>query len=251
MSKLLGIIGGMGTQATACLYRMLHEQQSVAVEQEYIDVLLYSKPSIPDRTAYITGQSPESPLDALINAAKTLENAGVDCLVIPCATSHYFYDELIKAVNIPILNMLDTTAQYAKTIGAKKVCLLATDGTIKGRFFHNSLEKRGIEVITPPDGVQADLMDLIYDIKRGEAVSSEALGCIVSKACDDGVDAVVLGCTELCVQDGGTVPLSHHLCMEVTQLEQERQRNRPPVLINILEVFAEASIEFCKRCQVS
>jgi len=219
----------MGTQATACLYQILHDLQSVAVEQEYINVLLYSKPTIPDRTAYITGQSTVSPLEPLIYAAKTLENAGVDCIIIPCATSHYFYEELTKAVNIPILNLLDETASYVKTLGFKKVCLLATDGTIRGRFFHNSFEKCGIEVETPSDSVQADLMDIIYDIKRGEAVSLEDLGSIVSKACGDGVDAVVLGCTELCVVG-----------------DRGRQMNRPPVLINILEVLAEASIAFCK-----
>jgi aspartate racemase len=218
----------------------LHDLQSVTVEQEYIDVLLYSKPSIPDRTAYITGQSPDNPFEALVNAAKTLENAGVDCIVIPCATSHYFYDDLIKAVSVPIINMLDATAQHAKTIRAKKVCLLATDGTIKGRFFHNSLEKRGIEVVTPSDSVQADLMDLIYDIKRGEAVSPEILDSIVLKACDDGVDAVVLGCTELCVR--GTVPIRTTGSLSSCGKTEEPS----PCLVNILEVLAEASIVFCK-----
>jgi len=241
LSKLLGIIGGMGTQATAYLYQILHDLQSVTIEQEYIDVLLYSKPSIPDRTAYITGQSVKNPFEALVNAALTLENAGVDCIAIPCATSHYFYDDLIKAIRVPILSLLDETAQNVKTYNAKKVCLLATDGTIKSKLFHNAFKKCGIEVVTPLDSVQVNIMDLIYDIKRGEAVSSEALSDIVSKACDDEVDAVVLGCTELCVmeQDRGTVHLS---CSPVGA----RQMNRPPVLINILEVLAEASITFCK-----
>jgi aspartate racemase len=199
----------------------LHDLQSISVEQEYIDVLLYSKPSIPDRTAYITGQSMNNPLEALSSAALTLENAGVDCITIPCATSHYFYDELVKSVSIPILNLLDETAQYVKALNVKKACLLATNGTIKSGLFHNAFKKYGIEVITPPDCVQADLMEMIYDIKRGEAVSAEILSDIVSKVYDDGVDAVILGCTELCVLD------------------------KAGVAINILQVLAEASIAFC------
>jgi len=237
LSKFLGIIGGMGTQATACLYQMLHDLQKVTVEQEYIDVLIYSKPSIPDRTAFITGQSTENPLDSLISAAKILETAGVDCIAIPCATSHYFYDELTKAVNIPILNLLDETAQYVKSLGLKRVCLLATDGTLRSRLFHNAFEKCGIVITVPADNVQADLMDLIYDIKRGEAGASGALGGILSKVCDYGVEAVVLGCTELCVLqqlDRGTVHPA-----------QDRGTVHP-ALINILEVLAEASIDFCK-----
>jgi aspartate racemase len=197
-------------------------------------VLLYSKPSIPDRTAYITGQSTDNPFDALVSAAKTLENAGADCIAIPCATSHYFYDDLAKAVNIPILNLLDETAEYVKTLGIKKVCLLATDGTNKSRLFHIAFNKCGIEVITPADSVQADLMDMIYDIKRGEEVSSEVLSGIVSKVCDDGVDAVVLGCTELCV------PYQNHTGSAGAVPPFSKR------VINILQVLAEASIAFCK-----
>jgi aspartate racemase len=221
LSKLLGIIGGMGTQASACFYEILHDLQSVAVEQEYIDVLLYSMPSIPDRTAYITGQSADNPFDSMMHAAKTLENAGVECIAVPCASSHYFYDDLAKAVSIPILNLLDETARYVKTLGAKKVCLLATNGTVKSRVFHNAFEKYDIEVTTPSESVQADLMELIYDIKRGDEISSEVLDCIISKTCNDEFDAVILGCTELCVLGVGAA-------------------------INILRVLAEASIAFCK-----
>jgi aspartate racemase len=245
----------MGTQATACLYGIIHDLQCVTVEQEYIDILLYSRPSIPDRTAYITGQSAESPLAALVSAAKTLENAGVDCIIIPCATSHFFYDELVKAVGIPILNLLDETAQYVKALGAKSVCLLATDGTVKSRLFHKAFEKLGIEVITPTDGVQADLMEMIYDIKRGDEVSPDALCDIASKACDGEVDAVVLGCTELCVVseprfealDKGTVPIRATGSLSCRASLARLWTDEPsPCLVNILEVLAEASIAFYK-----
>jgi len=189
---LLGIIGGMGTQATACFYEKLHSMQNVTKEQEYLDVLLYSIPSTPDRTAYITGQSPESPLEHLIKAAKTLETAGAACIAIPCVTSHYFYEDLKNAVSIPILNMLDETVDFVAEKGIKKICLLATDGTIKGRAFHTAFNKRGIEVIVPPDDEQHKLMTVIYDIKRGVEVAPDALYSMSE-------DIIVLGCTELCV----------------------------------------------------
>jgi aspartate racemase len=136
-------------------------------------------------------------------------------------------------VSIPIVNLLEETACYVKTLDMKRVCLLATDGTIKSRLFHDAFEKNRIEVVTLPDHKQADLMEIIYDIKRGETISPTILSTIVSNVCDDTVDAMILGCTELCIQkrdrsrDSGTVLSS-------------------PVLINILEVLAEASIAFCK-----
>jgi len=233
--NLLGIIGGMGTQATACFYKVLHDLQSVASEQEYLDVLLYSMPSIPDRTAYITGQSGDSPLKHLIHAARTLEHAGSSCIVFPCATSHFFYADLVKAVNIPVLNMLDETACYTKECGFMKVFLLATDGTLKGSSFHKAFGRQAIEVMVPQDGMQADLMDIIYDIKRGAVVSADILDPIIAEAFAAGADAVVLGCTELCVFTGDS--------RDKTIRHSSIQNS---AVINIIEVLAEASISFFK-----
>jgi len=196
---LAGIIGGMGTQATACFMKKLHEKQSVSVEQDYIDILLYSIPSVPDRTAFITGQCSESPLPSLIHAAKTLESAGVTYIALPCATSHFFYEELSGAVKIPILNMLEETACYVRKKGYSQVCLLATDGTIKGGIFRSAFEKSGINVTIPSVDKQSALMELIYCIKRGIDVSADALDSITAEMLGNGIDAVVLGCTELCI----------------------------------------------------
>jgi len=220
--KLLGIIGGMGTQATACFYEKLHSLQNVKTEQEYLDILLYSIPSTPDRTAFITGQSPDSPLEHLINAAKTLESAGASCIAIPCITSHYFYSELADSVKIPVLNMLDETAGFTAKKGLKKVCLLATDGTIKGGAFNPAFKRFDINVDVPPKEVQSELMALIYNIKRGSAVLSDVydtLDKIVNEALKTGAEAVVLGCTELCIT-----------------------ADSPPHTINTLDVLAKASL---------
>ena len=200
-----------------------------------MDVLLYSKPSIPDRTAYITGQSTENPFEHLVYTAQTLETAGASCIVIPCATSHFFYDELVKTVSIPILNMLEATARYIKQCGIRSVCLLATDGTLKGGSFHKAFDKHSITVTVPAEGKQADLMDIIYSIKRGEAVSADSLDPIITQALADGAEAVVLGCTELCVITSNTWNKADTHCV-IQNLD----------IINILEVLAEASVSFFK-----
>ena len=209
----------MGTQATAWFYEKLHSLQAVDKEQEYLDVLLYSMPSAPDRTAFITGRSSDSPLGSLIHAARTLEMAGANCIALPCATSHFFYADLTAAVDVPILNMLDETASYVSERGIKRVCLFATDGTIKGRAFHSAFEKRCVEVDVPDEDTQAELMRIIYDVKRGADVSPDIMDAIIAKSLEAGADAVILGCTELCVVAGDA-----------------------PDRINILEVLARASI---------
>ena len=196
---LLGLIGGMGTQATACFYEILHKQQNVTTEQQFLDLIIYSMPSIPDRTAFITGQSSESPYEPLLHAVKTLETAGVSLLAMLCITSHYFYHDLCKNVTIPFLNMPDETALYAQEQGIKKIGLLATDGTIKGKMLHTAFEKLGISVLVPSEDIQTDLMKVIYDIKRGISVPPEALNPMAAQLHEQGAEAIVLGCTELCI----------------------------------------------------
>jgi len=197
--SLLGIIGGMGTQATACFYEKLHMLQNVSCEQDYHDVLLYSIPSVPDRTAYIIGESSDSPLDYLLHAARTLEAAGVSCIAIPCVTSHYFFSDISGAVDVPVLNLLDETVNSTLERNVKNVCLFATSGTIKSEILHNAFSKSGINISTPSNSVQADLMELIYDMKRGSEVHAGTLELITEKALEDGAEAVVYGCTELCI----------------------------------------------------
>jgi len=220
IKPLLGIIGGMGAQATACFYEKLHKLQNVSCEQDYLNILLYSIPSVPDRTAFITGQSSESPLDALISAARLLESAGVSCIAIPCVTSHYFYNDISNAVDVPVINLPDEIADSAIERNVRSACILATDGTIKSKILHSAFEKRAIIVSNPADNVQSNLMELIYDIKCGAEISSETLDQITKQALEDGADVVLHSCTELCIY------------------AKESLR-----VINALDVLAEAAIK--------
>ena len=216
---LLGVLGGMGTQATACFYSILHDMQNVTAEQEYLDVLIYSMPSIPDRTAFITGQSIDSPLGPLLHAAKALETAGASLLAMLCVTAHYFYDDLSGAVGIPFLSIPEETARLAHGHGIGKIGMLATDGALKGKVFQSALEKYGIEMLVPPEDSRAGLMKMIYEIKRGADVSPEFLDKVVRRLRKNGAEAVILGCTELCIIAKGS-----------------------PGVINTLEVLAGASL---------
>jgi len=194
---VLGVIGGMGVWATAHFYEMITHMQTVSAEQEYLDILLYSKPSIPDRTAFITGKCDESPLPALLQAARTLKGAGVACIAVPCITCHAFYEELASAVDIPVLNMLKETALYAAGCGCSKVGLLATEGTLQSGLFRKQLESQGVEVVVPSTHGQDNLMAMIYDIKCGREFNPAALDVITEELFEKGAKNIILGCTEL------------------------------------------------------
>jgi len=187
----------MGVHATAYFYELLTKLQHVNTEQEYINMLIYSKSSIPDRTAFITGQSCENPLIALRQSACVLVDAGASLIAMPCITAHFFYKDLAKAIDVPIINMMEETARYAVAKGYSKVGLLATDGTLHGGLFNKVFTKYGIDVITPPHNSQAKVMDIIYEVKRGDTTGDKKLNDIAAEQYKDGAEAVVLGCTEL------------------------------------------------------
>jgi len=170
--------------------------QAVKTEQEYMDVLIYSKPSTPDRTAYITGKSNANPLTSMLKAAQTLVDAGVSCIAMPCVTAHFFYEDLAQAVAVPFINIMDETAKHVRERGFVKVGLLATDGTLQSQMFHKAFAKHGIDVVVPVMEAQNHLSDVIYRIKCGE-MPVNAIDSISSGLYDAGAEAIILGCTEL------------------------------------------------------
>jgi len=201
----VGILGGMGPLATVIFNGMLINAQAVECEQEYLDVLVYNKATLPDRTEFILGKSGVSPEEGLVHSAKTLEGAGADFIAIPCMTAHYFYDAIAAAVNIPVINAVEEVARGVAAQDFNKVGLLATDGTLHARIFHDVLQKYGIEVITPEPEEQENLMNIVYKIKQGMNIDGNTFDVLKESLFHRGVDAVILGCTELSLITGALV----------------------------------------------
>lgn len=192
MKNSLGIIGGLGPMASSYLYEMITKKTKALKDQDHLNIILLSHSSIPDRTAYILKESDESPYPYLLEDCRTLERMGAKMIVIPCNTSHYFYEKLQDEINIPISNMIKNTAVYIKKLGYKKVAILATTGTIKSNLYQSELEKYNIEYVLPEQSI---IMEIIYDyIKAGKKVPES----LWKKAIDSlEVDGYILGCTEL------------------------------------------------------
>lgn len=188
----LGIIGGLGPLASSYLYEMLTKRTKAKKDQDHLNIVLLSHPSIPDRTKYILKESNNSPLPFLIEDAKLLEKLGVKMISIPCNTSCYFHKELQKEINIPINNLVKNTVKHIKEKNIKRVAILATKGTIKSNLYQKELEKEKINYITPNQDI---VMEIIYNyIKAGKEVTKEIFNKCIK---DVEVDAFILGCTEL------------------------------------------------------
>lgn len=195
---VLGVLGGLGPMATAYFYELVTKHTVARSDAEHIDIVISSRATTPDRTAFILGKSDEDPREFMIEDAKRLENWGCDFIAIPCNTAHYFYDSIAENVSIPVLNIVDETAKHLDAKGVKKVGLLATDGTVCSHTYEKYLEKFGIECIAPNAEDQKVIMHIIYDqIKEGRPADTDAFFKVVEDLKSRGAQALILGCTEL------------------------------------------------------
>lgn len=196
--KLLGIIGGLGPMSSAYFYELITEHTKALRDQEHIDIILSSRATTPDRTDFILGKSTESPLNAMVEDAISLERYGATAIVIPCNTAHYFIEEVRKAVNVPMPSIITETVRHIKRCGYKKAAILATDGTISTETYQRELNNFGLEWMIPNEFSRKKLMEIIYkDLKSGIIPEPEVLYEITEPMFKSGCDCAILGCTEL------------------------------------------------------
>lgn len=200
MKKTLGIIGGVGPLATMFLGEMIVRLTKAKKDQEHVHTIIDNDTTIPDRTAFILDHSNENPVPYLVKDIEKLIQAGAEVICIPCNTAHTFYDEMQKASSVPVLHMIRLTANKALKLGAKKVGVLATDGTLTAKVYQNALKEVGIEPVLPDATIQKKVMSIIYDyVKAGKEVTITDWLDIEEAMKSLQCDKVILGCTELSV----------------------------------------------------
>ena len=201
---MLGIIGGMGPMASAVFYDMISSKTDASCDQENLNLILLSHAGMPDRTEAILSKDEaqiEEVRSKLLADAIFLQNAGCTAIAVTCNTAHYFVNMIEDELDIPFIHLIRETAEaVASEFGAKKVAVLATDGTIETRLYQDELSKRGVIAFTPKAEVQALVMHEIYEcIKSGKPADEEIWQKIEEYVKAEGCEAAVLACTELSV----------------------------------------------------
>lgn len=222
----LGIIGGLGPMATAYFMELVTKMTKADTDQEHIDMIIYSRPSTPDRTRYILGESSESPLPAMIEVGKALTAQQATTIAIPCITAHYFHDELEEAIRVPIIHGIAETVQYLSDRGITKAGIMATDGTVRTGLFTRELQKKNMTAVYPGERGQSFVMDLIYrDVKAGKPADMDKFREVADELHRKGAEVILLGCTELSVI--------------------KRDYPLDPGFLDVMEVLAKCSVEAC------
>lgn len=198
MSRLVGILGGMGPLATVDLMAKIIAHTPAARDQDHVPVVAWNVPQVPDRQRALAGDGP-SPLPAMQEGIARLNDAGATCIAIACNTAHHWHAELQAASSAPILHIARITLDVLRREQvAGPVGLIATHGTLAAGLYQDLLEAAGIECLLP-DAQQMDTLFVpgCYAIKRG-AVSEGGylLDALADALVARGAARLLLACTE-------------------------------------------------------
>ena len=212
---MIGILGGMGTQAGLDFCNKLAILYRGKIDQEYPLFILYNKSNIPGRPESIgvqTGNLSDRNINrksekkyslvlkSLLDGCKVLKKSKCKFIVIPCNTAHYWYDDLQKKINLPIINMPQEVFYYTKKKCKKNssIGLLATEGTLKTGVYNKFFDKN-FNLIFPSKSIQNNSVNKAIklvkmgNVKLANKVIKPAINFLIKKKCK----RIILGCTEL------------------------------------------------------
>ena len=212
---MIGILGGMGTQAGLDVCNNLAILYRGKIDQDYPLFLLYNKSNIPGRPESIGIQTKNLSnrqnnkksekkyilvLKSLLNGCKVLKKSNCKFIVIPCNTAHYWYDDLKKKINLPIINMPREVFNHTKKKCKKNssIGLLATEGTLKTGVYNKFFDKN-YNLVFPNTAIQKNYVNQAIklvkkgNVKKASQIIKPAINYLIKKKCEK----IILGCTEL------------------------------------------------------
>jgi len=233
MIKKLGILGGMGPAASNEFVTRLVAKTPSAKDQDHIPFVLWSDPTVPDRsTSMLNGD--DQPLPYLLAGIQGLKTVGCTTIVIPCNTAHFWFSHLEKqaAWNARIIHIVDSVADALRDlkITSGKIGIIGTKATIEYGLYQYQLNKSGWNCIVPTKEQMDTLVQPAIDLIKANqtAQAHPMLMAVIHSLIDNGATAVVLGCTE--------IPLS---------VKQDTVQDIP--IINSIDSLVNAAIREFKR----
>ncbi len=198
MSRMVGILGGMGPLATVDLMTKIIAHTPVERDQDHVPVVAWNVPQVPDRQRALAGDGP-SPLPAMLEGVTRLNDAGATCIAIACNTAHHWHAALQAGSGAPILHIARITLDMLRLEACGPVGLIGTHGTIATRLYQDLLEPAGIEcLVLDEQEMNALFVPGCYAIKRGAVREG---GRLLEAAAEAlvlrGANRLLLACTEV------------------------------------------------------
>lgn len=224
MAKRIGILGGISHASTIRYYEyILKKYYARRLDYHYPEVVIFSLD-----LAKLIGYEERDDLDSYVryitSGLQALEKAGADFIVIAANSPHAVFDIVQKRVSVPMISIVETTAQRAEKLGFKKLLLTGIKSTMQSAFYPDVFQKYSIQVLIPDEAEQNEINDAIFRELVLGIYKDSTRNRVLEIINGYDVDGVILGCTELSLM-----------------LNQE---DTPLRLLNTLELHAQAALDF-------
>lgn len=231
--KIVGIIGGMGPEATVDLMQRIIANTRALDDADHIRCIVDNNPKIPSRIRAILQGDGENPGPVMAEMARRLADYGADLLVIPCNTAHHYYEYVARAVTIPVVHLIDLVVQtvLAEHPGLAQVGVLGSTTIVTTGLYQNRFAACGVEVLYPDQKEQERLFQVIRQVKAGNTGEKTChdFAQICGHLAVKGASLCILGCTELGVLDA-ELPIQSYDATEILAREVVAvvKGNKPP-----------------------
>jgi len=225
--KKIGILGGMSYESTIKYYDLLLQKYyDENNDYNYPEILIYSL-NFQKVIDYELGNETPKYVDYLMSGINSLQNGGADFIVMAANSPHAVYDDLVQKAEVPILSIVEATAEKALEMGLNKLLLIGIKFTMQSSFYQRIFENSNMQVITPED-IEQDLIDqIIFDELVIGKFKNESKQKLLEIIHNYEVDGVILGCTE--------IPLMLH------------KNDTNIKLLDTIEIHVEATLKFAMR----
>lgn len=199
--KIVGILGGMGPDATVDLMRRIIRLTPALDDADHIRCIVDNNPKVPSRIKAIIEGHGENPGPCMADMAMRLQSWGADFLVIACNTAHYYYENVQDAVNIPVLNLIDLVTNHLieNFPGHENIGLLASPAVKMTGLYTRRFTRAGLKDIWPDMQEQERLFQVIKSVKKGDVGPDVTRNyrSVCRHLLDKGAGLAIVACTEL------------------------------------------------------
>jgi aspartate racemase len=220
--KIVGIIGGMGPEATVDLMQRIIRLTPALDDADHIRCIVDNNPKVPSRIKAIIEGVGDDPGPCMADMGRRLESWGADFLVIACNTAHYYFEAVHRAVTIPVVNLIDLVAGHVNSNYPKlsRIGMLASPAVAMTGLYTQRFSRLGIEDVWPDPDHQANLLSIIKAVKKGDTGSTvrDDYKKVGENLMHSGAELALIACTELSAL-GGDLPLNALDAAEVLATE--------------------------------
>ena len=207
--RRIGILGGMGPEATVLLMQRIIAAVPAGDDADHIPLLVDQNPQVPSRIRRLIEGTGDDPGPVLAKMARRLEAAGAEALAMPCNTAHHYAPEIRAASALPFLDMVALSADHAAVLASEKgarIGILASPAIRRIGLFDAVLQARGLACVYPED--EAALLDAIRRIKASgpDASSAATLRAASTELLARGARVQMIACTEFSLIENATAP---------------------------------------------